>query len=325
MNAESNPAVAENAPEPKRLTRYMLWLLVPSLLVYLSGFFLIRLPGFRQWSRSSVGSLLEYGYQLPNRNADIVLFGDSSVLFGINPKQISAELGAKTINLPNTVGSLPVTNDLPLRRYLATNRPPRLIVFYFSAWNMDYLHEPENPYTYEGQEMLLRHGTAHEVLDFARHNTLTFLLFPFNFFRVDTATLVQKFILHHHVPTEDAVLEGHKDINLATLSDSCALPETLLHHSSANTVVSLANTYRTPQTKVLVVIAPLPGCSNATVLADRTYSGLTAAAPKIMSPTKFVMDGFYTHFVAPSVPEGTENLVEAIRPVLQGRSSASAR
>src|ERR1700753_1737258 len=117
---------------------YLVWLAALPLLVYLIGFVLVRIPSYERWGGSSWGPILDYAFQAKGENADVVIFGDSSALFAVNPMQMSKQLGLKVINLPNTIGGLPVVGDMALGRYLAGSRPPKLIVFYFTAWDLDY-------------------------------------------------------------------------------------------------------------------------------------------------------------------------------------------
>src|ERR1700761_2883798 len=149
--------------------RFLAWLLLPPLIVYLAGFALVCLPAYEQWSGSKWAPTLEYAFQTAGQNADVVIYGDSTALYGVDPLQMEKDLGLKVINLPNTMGSLPVVDDLSLKQYLAHNRPPKIIVFYMSSWNLNYMH-PWGPRLFEGEEMLLRHGSWSQIFDYAVHH-----------------------------------------------------------------------------------------------------------------------------------------------------------
>ena len=82
-----------------------------------------------------MGSALEYGFTASGVNADIILFGESSAVMGIDPRLAARSLGMKVINIPNSLGSLNVTGDMALSHYLRVNRRPKLIVFYLGAWH----------------------------------------------------------------------------------------------------------------------------------------------------------------------------------------------
>ena len=91
------------------------------------------MPGYERWSGSTWAPTLDYAFQTAGQNADVVIYGDSTALYGVDPLQMEKDLGLKVINLPNTMGSLPVVDDLSLKQYLAQNRPPKMIVFYMSS------------------------------------------------------------------------------------------------------------------------------------------------------------------------------------------------
>src|SRR5271168_5144205 len=163
-----------------RLARYLLVFFAVPLTLYLLPLIALRIPGFERWGGSTYGPALDFGFRSPGQDADVVIFGDSSALYGIDPVQMSAALGVKVINLPNTAGSLPVTGDLALRRYLSTNKKPQLLVFYFAPWGLNYTHE-ESSAIFEGEEMLIRNGTWSEIFAFAKNHRTQSLVFPFQF------------------------------------------------------------------------------------------------------------------------------------------------
>ncbi len=166
--------------------------------------------------------LLDYSYEAKPSNADIVIFGDSSAFLGIDPKQIDSELGTHTVVLPNTVGSLQVTGDLALRHYLALNRPPRAIVFYFTPWNLDFRHSSPPEFLFEGEEMLLRNGNLKEIASFAFHHPQAFLEFPYG---LSCVSYVGHAVHGRHPLVSSALLDSG---SFPSRLDSSALRCTLL-------------------------------------------------------------------------------------------------
>ncbi len=158
----TNPAEPEVAPHVTSTSaesvgrHYLLCLLLVPLLGYLFPFIAESVSPLNNRSISQWGQILDYGYNLNNENADIVIFGDSSALYGIDTPLLSQQLGMKVMNIPGSVGSLQVTGDSMLQRYLEGNRPPRLIVFYFTPGNLDFM-SMQSSFSYEGDEQILRH------------------------------------------------------------------------------------------------------------------------------------------------------------------------
>jgi hypothetical protein len=166
--------------------RYLGSSLLGCALVYIVPFLAERLPALQRYSGSSWG--LTYGsrYNLAGTNADAVIFGDSSALYGIDTPRFSATLGVKVINLPQSIGSIVINGDIPLRHYLAQNKPPQLIVFYFSPWDLDF-DAVSGPKVYEGTEQMLRHGTMSEILHLLRTKPKRLLSFPLTFYRMSSS------------------------------------------------------------------------------------------------------------------------------------------
>lgn len=53
--------------------RYLALLIIPPLLGYLFGFFLVRMPGYERWGGSQFGPVLDYAFQTANQNADVLI------------------------------------------------------------------------------------------------------------------------------------------------------------------------------------------------------------------------------------------------------------
>jgi hypothetical protein len=83
-----------------------------------------------------------------------------------------------------------------------------------------------------------------------------------------------------------------------------------------DSVKALGERYGTGQTKVLYFLAPVPGCGNASVVVDRPYSELPAAPPRELPPGMFRGSVMYLHPAPEAVPAVTEELVDAVRPLL---------
>ena len=289
--------------------------------LYLLPFALIRIPSFERWGGSSFGPALDYAWNLPSQNADVLLFGDSSAAVGIDPRQLSAELGLKAINLPNTGASLHVVGDASLRHYLATNRPPKLIVLYFAAWNLDYAHEPAGTRIYEGEEILARHGTLPAIARFVRDHPLDTLRFPLRFYLSNPPTALRTAARGEHPVEEIAATQGYSDplARRPALPEPCDIPKELLRQVPRNTAQDLIRAYRTPQTRVLFVVAPMPACTNAGQLTARDYSSLPAAPIQLLPAADFKLDFAYVHLRPSAVPANTTHLAQLIRSALLPR------
>ena len=317
---------AENASEAcayeRPFGRYLLLTTMFLLVMYCVPFYMVRRPDFDEMSNTPYSMPLNSSFRMAGQNADVVLFGDSTVLHGIDPSQISRELGVKAINLPNTGATLRVMEDLSLRRYLATNRPPRLIVFYFAPWDMDYMHTDLPIGTYEGREVLAHQGTAAEILEYAWKHPAESLEFPFQFYMANSSwrAVVQR--PYRYAGAEIARTQGHLSNPAATpLPEQCEFWNSATHDLRFDSVKALGARYGTAETKILYFAAPIPACRNASLLENQAYGLLPAAPPRELPLSIFSGSVMYLHPTPDAVPAVTEQLVDAVRPMLRGEKS----
>ena len=257
--------------------------------------------------------MLDFAFETGPQNADVLIFGDSSAFIGVDPHLVNTQLGLKSLVLPNTIGSLPVTGDLALQRYLAANTPPRLLVLYFSPWNLDYLHA-RNVHLFEGEEMLFRHGSRAEIFDFARQHPVEILAFPLRLY----STFGPRMILAamSHQDRERITAEGLGHVSgpdlVPPLPDSCVLPPKIAAPGSTASIAELARKYTTPQTEVWVYLAPIPGCHNAGRLLRRSFAALDASVPASLPASDFASDGKFAHVRAAFVPDSSRLFANAL-------------
>jgi hypothetical protein len=94
------------------------------------------------------------GFHTVNRDDDVVLVGDSTLLMGIMPEIVERKLGRKVISLPLYGNSGLSGFTLLLDNYLKHNKKPGCIVFYLAA-SAPYCFDA---HTYEKSYTLLKYG-----------------------------------------------------------------------------------------------------------------------------------------------------------------------
>ena len=306
------PGAAPATQAPFR--RFFFWLFLLPAVLYLTAIPLVRTPGYFRWAPSHYGPVLDFGFNTQHQNADLVIFGDSSAFLGIAPRLIDRELKLKSVVLPNTIGSLPVLGDAALEFYLAHNPRPRLIVLYFNAWDLDFEHVPEQ-HLYEGEELLLRHGTPAQIAGFTREHPLELAAFPFRSYTSLGPTVLKSLL--HGVDREQqtALAGGHADDteDYPPLTPSCTLPPREAAPQRTDTVRALAAKYQARGYNVAVYLAPVPACSNASLFAGQTYNGLALAPPAVLPATDFLADGLYGHMEPGSVAAASKLFAETLR------------
>ena len=164
----SVPAAPMTPPEVARL--YCIFLILLPLLAIpacvrlgCSDFFMRH--GASVWVQSN-----DAVFSMRDRDCDVLVFGDSTAMTGIDPDVIERNTGFKTCNIAVTNAVLAVTHNLTLNRYLANNGRPRVLLVQLSPDGFQPESTVWNQTVYpEGLLELLRHGTPAE----SRHVLLT--------------------------------------------------------------------------------------------------------------------------------------------------------
>ena len=122
-----------------------------------SDFFLHH--GASVWVRSN-----DAVFQMANRDCDVLIFGDSTAMTGIDPDVVESNTGFKTCNIAVTNAVLAVTDNLTLNHYLAHNRKPKVLLVQFSpdGFLRDSRSWRRTIYA-EGLLELLRHGSPEQA------------------------------------------------------------------------------------------------------------------------------------------------------------------
>ena len=128
-----------------------------------SDFFLYH--GASLWARTN-----DAIFRMHDRSCDVLVFGDSTAMTGIDPAVLEHQTGLAACNIAVTNSVLAVTADLPLDFFLAHNHRPRFLVIQLSPESFQVRRDPWGRTIYmEGLLEMLRWGDPHA----ARHMLLT--------------------------------------------------------------------------------------------------------------------------------------------------------
>lgn len=103
-------------------------------------------------------------FNMHDRDCDVLIFGDSTAMTGIDPQVVERNTGLKTCNIAVTNSVLAVTRNLTLNHYLANNTRPRILLVQLSPDGFQPESSSWNGTIYpEGMVELLRHGSPEEA------------------------------------------------------------------------------------------------------------------------------------------------------------------
>jgi hypothetical protein len=276
--------------------------------LYILPFVLERAPALQRISGSDWGLRLDYTYTLANTNADVVIFGDSSALYGIDAPRLSRELGLHVINLPQSIGTLVVNEDRPLLYYLAHNKPPRIIVFTVMPWNRDF-HAVSNALVYEGIEQVIRHGSSSSIVDAARAYPRDLATFPLSFY------LVQSRFTQLPKSTQPSyqLRDGSEPYSASGLpiSGTCAFSREQLAAHSDRSMRQLQADAAQRGIPSLSLVSPVPQCANVDRLKAFYGPALT-----VMPANYFADDHYLAHLLQDHRNDVTGQLAIQVRATL---------
>jgi hypothetical protein len=224
-------------------------------------------------------------FAMRDRDCDVLVFGDSTAMTGIDPDVVQRDTGLKTCNISVTNSVLAVTHNLTLDSYLANNPGPRVLLVQLSPDGFQPESNGWEQTVYpEGMLELLRHGSSsksrHELFTHPREAiafagyaagfTVYGLAKEVWFEATDRRAEENSVTVHNGFFTPPSPASTSCDLG-ATFSNPKAggsFPSRVVHQFQAN--------YASRSTVVLVNVAPIPACDQN--LADFTseLNGVTS-------------------------------------------------
>ena len=310
------PERAEHATSSRAefvAVQYFLVALAAFLFLYLLPFVAIRTGINPRWTTSYWGQVVDTSYHADHQDADVLVFGDSTAATNFDPVSMSRDLGMKVLVLPSVSTSLNVSGFGPLERYLHSNRPPKLIVFYLSAWDLDFLHHPFTKIDEEGEEMLLMHGSWPEMFAYLRKHARKVVLFPLHFYAISNHFADLVYLRGHEAPT---LAQGHilQLQHPFPMSSGCEFDQTRIGFSAADTSIREGvQEFTKAGTQTVVMISPLPNCRHIELVKQVTHPGLDVPPIQVLPPSSFREDTWQAHMLSRAIGPSTEYLENVVR------------
>jgi hypothetical protein len=224
-------------------------------------------------------------FSMRDRDCDVLIFGDSTAMTGIDPDVVERNTGFKTCNIAVTNAVLAVTHNLTLNRYLANNAKPRVLLIQLSPDGFQpeskVWHQTVYP---EGLLELLRHGNPMEsrrVLLTHPQEAIAFAGYAAGF----TIYAGFKEIWFHATnlrPEEDAVtIHNGFFTPPSPPSTYCERGATFSNLGAGGTfprtvVGEYENDYADRSGVVLVNVAPIPSCDQNLAAFSSELNGVTS-------------------------------------------------
>jgi hypothetical protein len=262
-NADVGNNSQKNALNQPRFKAYVLLMLLIPALFLASSIPIARSKSFLLESEDPFLLNSDYAFSLKQVNCDVLIYGDSTALTGLDPTVVSGVTGLKTCNIAQAQSIIQILGMQALDYYLANNTPPKYIVMQFAP---ETLSHGRNDFLWsEGLTLLLRKKSLLEALP-------TFVLHPaqaYHFAIWAIKARVASFIKPpRDFASTEAIFHSHGGLLILPKSaETQCLNNTLYFPPAADWVHSLRDKYSGNGTQVLVNVSPLPVCSPIAALA----------------------------------------------------------
>ena len=239
----------------------LLMLLIPALFLA-SSIPIVRSKSFPLESGDPFLWNPDYAFSLKHVDCEVVIYGDSTALTGLDPTVVSRATGLKTCNIAQSQSIVEILGMVALDTYLKNNVPPKYVVMQFAP---ETLSRKSNIFWPEGLTLLLRKKSLLEALPTLVRHPVRAYQFSIWAIKAKAGSLIK--------PPPDF---GSTEAIFRSRGGLLILPkaaETHCHNDIAYAqptvewVRMLKEKYGNNGTRVLINVSPLPTCSPIAALA----------------------------------------------------------
>jgi hypothetical protein len=257
----SSTDVEENSLKPAtshlRLQVYvLLMLLIPGVFLA-SSIPIVRSNSFPLASGDPFLLNSDYAFSLKHVDCEVVIYGDSTALTGLDPTVVSRATGLKTCNIAQAQSIIQILGMLALDTYLQNNAPPKYVVMQFAP---ETLSRGRSDFFWpEGLTLLLRKKSLFEALPtFIRHPVQAYN-FSIWAIKAKVASFIKPPI--DFASTEAIFRSRGGLIILPKSAETHCLNSIAYVQPTVDWVQNLKDKYANNGTRVLINVSPLPTCS----------------------------------------------------------------
>jgi hypothetical protein len=257
----SSADAEDNSLEPaisrRRLQAYVLLMLLIPATFLASSIPIVRSKSFPAESGDPFLLNSDYAFSLNHVDCDVVIYGDSTALTGLDPTVVSRATGLKTCNIAQAQSIVEILGMLALDTYLKNNAPPKYIVMQFAP---ETLSRGRNDFFWpEGLTLLLRKRSLLEALP-------TLIQHPVQSYNFSLWAIKAKVTAFIKPPIDfsstQAIFRSHGGlVILPKPPQTHCLNNKAYAEPTVDWVNGLKDKYGHNGTRVVINVSPLPTCS----------------------------------------------------------------
>ncbi len=223
-------------------------------------------------------------FDMQDRNCDVLIYGDSTAMTGIDPDVVAHNTGFTTCNISVTNAVLAVTGNLTLDHFLQQNGRPKVLIVQLSPDDFQQENRVWKHTIYaEGLLEQLRHGNAGDnrrLLLSHPHEAISFAGYAAGFSAYYAIKDVWFRTTRLRAEEDQVQVRNGFFTPPAPPRTYCDTAAKLNDHSQGAFSRTLANdfrhTYSDRTAVVLVDVAPIPSCDDNLAAYSSELSGVTS-------------------------------------------------
>lgn len=256
--------------------------------------------------------------------ADVLLVGDSSLLYGVRPDLVAADGGGTTYNLGMIGPSFSYQVSALIDGYLAGNKRPRAIVLYFAPYEKISHDRIADPMWAPLGIYLLRHGSWGDIAHFLTIRPSAIVEMP----PIILTGLTMPGPVIRQYAAQMQLSSGFVEYARGKLAlpAGCQLgsfrpPAYALGDNSA-ALATLRRRYQAKGLPLFVYVAPIANCDNGIDAVRQAYKGVSDNLPMALPNENFADDvpvANHVHASSAGVATFSDALAKFIRVTVQPR------
>jgi hypothetical protein len=267
----------------------------------IAAVFLVRSPLYERLSVDKSDMLVDFYLNFKNQRFDVVVFGDSAGVFGVDPSVIRDTTGLTTLNLCQTTDILASRGTAALDFYLAHNSRPALLALYLAPPSASIDPDAQNE---DGIKDRIRHGSPDSLAGlFGEHPVRvlqTLLSMSLAMWRgLLHSAAIGEFQGDFMRADEKAHLGYMPNSFTAVLPDGCSERTGLKQNWRRHEFIDrFRKTYSSLGIPVIVVPGPVADCDRTLEDYQRTLAGVFNMEPWSIPHSLIADDGASLHPVS---------------------------
>ena len=307
-------------PPNRSARRFCLVFLLLTILWPVAAIFFFRSSLYERLSMDTSDLLADFYLNFRNQRFDVVVFGDSSGVFGVDPSIIRAATGLTALNLCQTTAILASQGTTALDFYLANNSRPALLALYMAPPSASIDPDPQNE---DGIKDRIRHGPLHLLPRlFAEHpvsvlqTLLAMSLVTWRgFLRSAAARKFQGDALRAGEKGHAGYIENSSD---RVLQDGCSERTGVKQNWKRHDFIDrFRKTYSSLGIPIVVVPGPVADCDRSLEDYQRVLGGVYDSEPYSIPHSLIAGDGAALHPISPAAGRISRRVAMRIQEALR--------